>query len=173
MLQPKPCEQGSSAKSCPFYIWIWELFFHIQKTPIGTGLDSILYMRPVKPILLMLNQTTLLLSLFTLQLLTSDYRNPIKKDFISLHSKIKSSASSIIISGPLPVSHLLYLNDWLKNWCLANNVDLTDNCDCCWGRPALFKRDGLHLSRNGTSVLANNRLLCWKNLTSVLLIAIY
>lgn len=88
----------------------------------------------------------------------------LKKDFISLHSRIRSTAHKIVISGPLPVynrgieafSRLFSLNDWLKTWCFANNLDFIDNWDCFWGRPLLFRRDGLHPSRNGTSVLADS-----------------
>ncbi len=71
-----------------------------------------------------------------------------------------SSATTIIISGPLPTyrrgherfSRLFALNEWLFSWCKEQKIIFVNNCNLFWERPRLFRADGLHPSRVGAEL---------------------
>ncbi|KAA0721764.1 hypothetical protein E1301_Tti014263 [Triplophysa tibetana] len=75
----------------------------------------------------------------------------------------KTMSDTVIFSGPLTAyrgdeiySRLSSLNGWLSEWCLQNNIDFINNWKSFEGRPDLLKRDGLHPSWDGVSLLSRN-----------------
>ncbi|XP_066541042.1 uncharacterized protein [Hoplias malabaricus] len=76
----------------------------------------------------------------------------------------KKTDARIIVSGPLPTyrrgceafSRLFGLHSWLLDWCGTVGVNYVDNWECFCERPALYRWDGLHLSRLGSVVLSEN-----------------
>ncbi len=72
-------------------------------------------------------------------------------------------SDTVICSGPLPAhrgdemhNRLLSLNGWMPKWCPQNNIGFIDNWTTFWGRPDLLKRDGLHPSWCGATLLSRN-----------------
>ncbi|XP_055498906.1 uncharacterized protein LOC129701618 [Leucoraja erinacea] len=88
--------------------------------------------------------------------------NILQRDFRELGKMLKSRASRVVISGLLPVPQtgesrnreIRDLNVWLRNWCTGQGFRFLDHWDLFWGKGELYKRDGLHLKRCGTSILA-------------------
>ncbi|XP_056603703.1 uncharacterized protein LOC130420439 [Triplophysa dalaica] len=75
----------------------------------------------------------------------------------------KTMSDTVIFSGPLTsyrgdeiYSRLSSLNGWLSEWCLQNNIYFINNWKSFEGRPDLLKRDGLHPSWDGVSLLSRN-----------------
>lgn len=75
----------------------------------------------------------------------------------------KSMSDAVIFSGPLPnlVNNEMYsrisaFNCWLSRWCKSNNVHFVNNHRAFWGRPELFRRDGIHPNLEGASLLSQN-----------------
>ncbi len=69
----------------------------------------------------------------------------------------------VTCSGPLPAywgdeihSRLSSLNSWMSKWSPQNNIGFIDNWTSFWGRPDLLKRDGLHPSWGGATLLSRN-----------------
>jgi hypothetical protein len=88
----------------------------------------------------------------------------LKAHFKTLLISLTNTGKNIAISGPLPAykrgiekfSRLLSLNSWLKMTCENFNVIFIDNFDLFWGRPALFRWDGLHPNHRGSHMLAHH-----------------
>ncbi|XP_057178262.1 uncharacterized protein LOC130556567 [Triplophysa rosa] len=98
---------------------------------------------------------------------TNDVRlrqSEITKDNIKEVCELASMMSdTVIFSGPLNAyrgdeiySRLSSLNGWLSEWCLQNDIVFINNWKSFEGRPDLLKRDGLHPSWAGTSILSRN-----------------
>ena len=88
--------------------------------------------------------------------------NILQRDFRELGKMLKSRTSRVVISGLLPVPRagesrnreIRDLNVWLRNWCRGQGFRFLDHWDLFWSKGELYKRDGLHLNRWGTSILA-------------------
>ncbi len=72
-------------------------------------------------------------------------------------------SDTVIFSGLLPAywgdeihSRLLSLNGWMSKWWSQNNIGFIGNWTSFWGRPDLFKRDGLHPSWGGAALISRN-----------------
>lgn len=75
----------------------------------------------------------------------------------------RSMSQDVVFSGPLPnyttdemFSRFSSFNDWLKKWCPEKGVVYIDNWQAFEGKPRLLRRDGIHLTPAGTSLLAQN-----------------
>uniref|UniRef100_A0A672YIB7 SGNH hydrolase-type esterase domain-containing protein n=1 Tax=Sphaeramia orbicularis TaxID=375764 RepID=A0A672YIB7_9TELE len=87
-----------------------------------------------------------------------------KVHFKNLFDKLKGSGKAVFISGPLPsfargvgqFSRLLSLNTWLQSASALNGFSFIDNFNLFWNRPSFYKSDGVHPSRLGSTVLAQN-----------------
>ncbi|XP_052407393.1 uncharacterized protein LOC127952728 [Carassius gibelio] len=86
-----------------------------------------------------------------------------KNNFKEVCELASTMSDTVICSGPLPVyrgdemhSRLSSLNGWMSKWCPQNNIGYIDNWTSFWGRPDLFKRDGLHPSWGGATLLSRN-----------------
>ena len=87
-----------------------------------------------------------------------------KNCFSDLFRLLKQCGKSVFISGPLPtISHgtehfsrLLSLNTWLQSTCCTHNLGFIDNFNLFWNRPSVYRSDGVHPNRLGSSILAAN-----------------
>uniref|UniRef100_A0A673AEB6 SGNH hydrolase-type esterase domain-containing protein n=1 Tax=Sphaeramia orbicularis TaxID=375764 RepID=A0A673AEB6_9TELE len=87
-----------------------------------------------------------------------------KVHFKNLVDKLRGSEKAVFISGPLPsfargvgrFSRLLSLNTWLQSASALNGFSFIDNFNLFWNRSSFYKSDGVHPSRLGSSVLAQN-----------------
>ena len=86
-----------------------------------------------------------------------------KNNFKEVCELASTMSDTVICSGPLPAyrgdemhSRLSSLNGWMSKWCPQNNIGYIDNWTSFWGRPDLFKRDGLHPSWGGATLLSRN-----------------
>uniref|UniRef100_A0A8C6TW54 Uncharacterized protein n=1 Tax=Neogobius melanostomus TaxID=47308 RepID=A0A8C6TW54_9GOBI len=87
-----------------------------------------------------------------------------KRDFKALFAFLRSVNLSVFISGTIPTwsrgdlrfSRLLALNTWLHAKCIVNDFVFINNFESFKNRPALFNRDGLHLSGLGCHMLLKN-----------------
>lgn len=75
----------------------------------------------------------------------------------------KSMSDTVIFSGPLPnlsndemYSRHLSFNCWLRIWCKNNSVIFHDNVEAFTGKPWLMRRDCIHPTLEGASLLAKN-----------------
>lgn len=75
----------------------------------------------------------------------------------------KSMSDTVIFSGPLPnltsdemYSRHLSFNSWLARWCKENSVSYVRNYEAFLTRPWLMRRDGIHPTLEGASLLAQN-----------------
>ena len=88
----------------------------------------------------------------------------IKDHFMDLHTEVKKKNKRLVVSGPLPTynrgcnsfSRILALHTWLANWTEKNDIGFVNNFDSFWERKDLFKRDGLHPNKKGSTVLSAN-----------------
>ncbi len=93
-------------------------------------------------------------------------QSKITKNYVKEVCELASTISdTVICSGPLPAhrgdkihSRLSSLNGWMSKWCPQNNIDFLDNWTSFSGRPDLLKRDGLHPSWGGATLLSRNML---------------
>ena len=96
----------------------------------------------------------------------------LKKRFNSLAEDVEKHQLKLVISGPLPTlgrgcnsfSRLMALNSWLSEWTKKNNIEFVDNFDLFWGKEDLLKRDGLHPTKKGSTVLSANIERCINSL---------
>ncbi len=87
-----------------------------------------------------------------------------KQHFLDLLDFLNSCGKTVFISGPTPIvargaerfSRILSLHTWLQSTCSTRNIKFIDNFNIFWNRSPLFKADGLHLNRHGSSMLAAN-----------------
>ncbi|KAK2821052.1 hypothetical protein Q5P01_024011 [Channa striata] len=86
-----------------------------------------------------------------------------KTNIESVCNFAKTMSDSVVFSGPLPnlisddmYSRMSSLNHWLSRWCPANDVGYVDNWKSFWGKPRLNRRDGIHPTFDGASVLSKN-----------------
>ncbi len=92
------------------------------------------------------------------------HQSEISKKYVKEVCELANTMSDTVIgSGSLPAyrgneihSRLLSLNGWMSKWCPQNNIGFIDNWTSFWGRPDLLKRDGLHLSWGGATLLSRN-----------------
>lgn len=83
-------------------------------------------------------------------------------DYKALGTKLRNRSSRVIISGLLPEPRANWLRDknirevntWLKEWCGKEGFHFMGHWHQFWNRGDLYRWDGLHLNRSGTSVLA-------------------
>ena len=87
----------------------------------------------------------------------------LKLNVASVCKLAKSMADTVIFSGPLPnlVNDEMYsrfssFNRWLSRWCPENDIVFIDNWRAFWGKPGLIRRDGIHPTLEGASLLARN-----------------
>ncbi|XP_059824367.1 hydroxyacid oxidase 2 isoform X1 [Hypanus sabinus] len=84
------------------------------------------------------------------------------REFRELGVKLKGRTSRVTISGLLPVPHvseaknrmIMHINTRLRAWCRKEGFRFLDNWSLFQGHWDLFQRDGLHLNRRGTNILA-------------------
>ncbi|XP_072352062.1 uncharacterized protein [Scyliorhinus torazame] len=84
------------------------------------------------------------------------------RDYKELGFKLKNRSSRVIISGLLPEpranwhreARIREVNTWLKEWCGKVGFLFMGHWHQFWERGDLYRWDGLHLNRAGTSVLA-------------------
>lgn len=83
------------------------------------------------------------------------------RDFKVLLNSLKCCEKPVFMSGPLPAvsqnmehfSCLLSLSSWLQWLCGTCSIHFTDNFNLFWNRPPLFRSNGLHPNRLGSSML--------------------
>ncbi|XP_072558777.1 uncharacterized protein [Paramormyrops kingsleyae] len=93
-------------------------------------------------------------------------RAVLQDKFIEVANKLRSRTSMVVFSEILPVpraseaklAEIRRLNAWLKGWCRKEGFRFMGHWRTFWNRWDLFKPDGLHLNRRGTSVLG--RRIC-------------
>lgn len=75
----------------------------------------------------------------------------------------KSMADTVIFSGPLPnrtsdemYSRHLAFDCWLARWCCQNGVVHLSHHQAFWEKPWLMRRDGIHPTLEGASLLSWN-----------------
>ncbi|KAK2812277.1 hypothetical protein Q5P01_000053 [Channa striata] len=86
-----------------------------------------------------------------------------KTNIESVCNFAKTMSDSVVFSGPLPnlisddmYSRMSSFNRWLSRWCPANDVGYIDNWKGFWGKPRLIRRDGIHPTMDGASLLSKN-----------------
>lgn len=87
----------------------------------------------------------------------------LKLNVASVCKLAKSMADTVAFSGPLPnlVNDEMYsrfssFNRWLSRWCPENDIVFIDNWRAFWGKPGLLRRDGIHPTWEGASLLTRN-----------------
>ncbi|KAK2847591.1 hypothetical protein Q5P01_010590 [Channa striata] len=86
-----------------------------------------------------------------------------KTNIESVCNFAKTMSDSVVFSGPLPnlisddmYSRMSSFNRWLSRWCPANDVGYIDDWKSFWGKPRLIRRDGIHATLDGASLLSKN-----------------
>ena len=87
-----------------------------------------------------------------------------KKHFLKLFNLLRGCGKTVLISGPLPsfgrgagrFSRLLSLNTWLQSACTSSGFTFIDNFNLFWNRSLFYMADGVHPSKLGSRVLADN-----------------
>ena len=87
----------------------------------------------------------------------------LRRNLTELLTSLKSKGPRIIMSGPLPThgmgdmkfSKHKHLHTWLSSFCSSNALAYVSNFPLYTTHPELM-RDGLHLNREGTTLLATN-----------------
>lgn len=89
-------------------------------------------------------------------------REVLEQKFRLLGRRLKARTSKVAFSEVLPVprvgperqSQIRSLNAWMRRWCKEEGFKFVRHWDSFWDKRELYKRDGLHLSREGTRLLA-------------------
>ncbi len=104
-----------------------------------------------------------LLSTSALMMFDFASRRSLKNNVKVVCELANTMSDTLICSGPLPAcrgnnihSRLLSLDGWMSKWGLQKNIGFIDNWTSFWGRPDLLKRDGLHPSWGGATLLSRN-----------------
>lgn len=95
---------------------------------------------------------------------SSEQSEQLKDDFKTLVDTLLTSGKQFVLSGPLPSPHdtdmkfsrIRQLHIWLKGYCSSKGIPFVDNFCAFNQRRNLFERDGVHLSRAGSRLLAMN-----------------
>lgn len=80
-------------------------------------------------------------------------------------AQAKSMCEKVVFSGPLPdfsnsemFSRFSAFNRWLSKWCPENDVGFIDNWTAFEGRTGVIRSDGIHPTKAGSALLANNMI---------------
>jgi hypothetical protein len=88
----------------------------------------------------------------------------LKLDFKELNDSVLDANKIPIISGPVPTlnrgiehfSKILYLHNWLRDYCSSMDVTFVDDFDTSWKQNTLNKEDEIHPNHLGSRILSQH-----------------